>query len=165
MLISSIRYKCCKPLPKCYCCPPRDPPPDCVDTGCNSTYNGQGRCVDVIKADWNLLDQFIDLTESTPTHAASPSLCSSNSDNCCRCFKEKTCQDSGCNEIFNGQGVCIDVSNGDLSQLKDVDLTTKQDPKLGLCENKFNDNCCSCFKKKGSLADSDCFKESVTFNS
>ena len=49
MLISSIRYNCCKPLPKCYCCPPRDPPPDCVDTGCNSTYSGQGRCVDVIK--------------------------------------------------------------------------------------------------------------------
>ena len=56
-------------------------------------------------------------------------------------MKKKACEDEGCKDAFGGDGVCIDVKTDDLS---DIDVSME---KFGLCKNKVNKNCCSCFKK------------------
>merc|ERR1712096_427503 len=49
----------------------------------------------------------------------------------------------GCKDAFNGDGICFDVENDDLST---IDLTV--DKKLGLCKNNLKKDCCYCYKKK-----------------
>ena len=49
----------------------------------------------------------------------------------------------------------MDTVDGGLAKY-DLDLTFEPDNTPGLCTNNFNENCCSCFKKKST--DPGCFK-------
>ena len=86
------------------------------------------------------LSEVFDLT-ATPS---GESLCNNTVESsCCRCFKKKPCLDDGCKDAFNGDGICVDVENDDLST---IDLTV--DKKLGLCKNNLKKDCCHCYKNK-----------------
>jgi hypothetical protein len=94
----------------------------------------------VTNPDWRQLASTLDLTTPAPDH----DLCSAPDRHCCRCVKKRACQDDGCKDAFNGEGVCVDVVTDDLSL-----VDTSMEGKPGLCKNKVNANCCSCFKKLG----------------
>merc|ERR1712151_285230 len=132
-------------IPQCFCCPPLPPVNDCIDNGCEKEAFGEnyiGECRDVTNPNLSDLSETFDLT-ATPT---GKNLCKNTVDSsCCRCFKKKPCIDDGCKDAFNGDGVCVDVENDDLSI---IDLTV--DKKLGLCKNNLKKDCCHCYKKKGT---------------
>ena len=80
-------------MPKCYCCPPEDPPNVCTDTNstCSQAFGGTGTCVDITKPDWVQLDHDFDIYVPII-----PDACRASDDNsCCRCFKNKICVDTG----------------------------------------------------------------------
>ena len=80
-------------MPKCYCCPPEDPPNVCTDTNntCSQAFGGTGSCVDITKPDWVKLDRDYDIYVPNI-----PDACRASDDNsCCRCFKNKICVDTG----------------------------------------------------------------------
>ena len=80
----------------------------------------EGQCTDVTNADWRSLASVLDLA----TPAPQPSFCRGGgvSQECCRCFKKKTCLDDGCKDAFHGEGVCLDVMADDLSH---IDTSTR----------------------------------------
>ena len=135
---------------QCFCCQPEDPPNRCNDQGCTEAFGSlsEGQCTDVTNADWRSLASVLDLAAQPPQTGAreegdDQSFCKGgDSKECCRCFKKKTCQDDGCNEAFEGEGVCVDVMTDDLSH-----IDTSVEVKPGLCKNKVNNNCCTCFRK------------------
>merc|ERR1712112_350466 len=123
--------------------------PGCVDTGCETYYGGDGRCVFVLHGNWSQIGREYDLTTEN-----NETLCRSQRDvtNCCRCFRitsttttsPPVCTDvhGSCRAAFNGSGACIDVRQGDLSDI-DIDV----DPLDGHCSTG-PENCCECFKIK-----------------
>ena len=137
--------------PPCYCCPEIDPPNECKPYGCEEAFGKgyQGECVDVTNPYLNALSKVFDLNAvPEKNYTCLPSLEKS----CCRCMKKKPCIDDGCMEAFHGDGICVDVENGDLSL---VDTTVEK--KLGLCKNNIKGkDCCYCYKKKSSCAKKTC---------
>merc|ERR1711994_524617 len=96
--------------------------------------------MDITNPDWEELDQHFDL--SVPDV---PGACQASDDiSCCRCFKNKTCMDTGCKDAFGGNGICIDVK-ADITKF-DLDLSAGHDPKPDLCKHAWDKDCCSCFK-------------------
>ena len=153
-----VKYCCAQPKPKCYCCPPIDPPNTCVDTNnlCSSAFNGTGTCVDITNPDWDALDHHYDISEP-----GIPGACSASGDeSCCRCFKNKTCMDTGCKDEFGGDGICLETQ-GDMTKYH-LDLEAGHDPKPDLCKHTWDKDCCSCFKlahKGGKHCKNDMCKE------
>ena len=140
---------------RCFCCPPVDPPNECIDSGgCDKAYGEQsvGECKDVTNPDFDKLSQVFDLNVK-PT---GENLCKNSVDkSCCRCLKKKPCLDDGCQDAFNGDGICLDVENDDLSM---IDFSVEK--KLGLCKNNLRKDCCFCYKKRGKT---DCHQKSCTY--
>ena len=90
--------------------------------------------------DWNELHHNFDLSEPDI-----PGTCvASNDESCCRCFKKKTCMDTGCKDEFGGSGICINVKES--MENFGIDWEAGHDPKPNLCENTLMKDCCSCFK-------------------
>merc|ERR1712112_517625 len=134
--------------------------PGCVDTGCGTYYGGDGRCVFVRHGNWSQIGR-----EFVLGNLEKEGLCQSQQDldNCCRCLPIRTttstttsttstttttsppvCTDvhGSCRAAFNGSGSCIDVSQGDLS-----DIYIDVEPLDGKC-GLGSDKCCECFKLK-----------------
>ena len=117
----------------------------CIDQGCAKEFAGQGHCVDII-SNSNLaqLDKSFDLSQPGIIGACTNP--EESEDSCCTCLKRRNCMDLGCEDSFNGLGVCISF-NEDLSKYE-LDMTVE--PKPGLCKSNFNGDCCFCYKKKGN---------------
>merc|ERR1711962_516053 len=136
------------------------PSSPCQDTGCESYYGRDARCVFVRHGNWSQIGREYDLT--TPNNE---SLCQSPNDldNCCRCFMISTTTTTtttptttttttsppGCTDVhgycraaFNGSGACIDVRQGDLTYI-DIDI----EPIDELC-GAGPERCCKCFMLK-----------------
>merc|ERR1711962_985028 len=136
------------------------PSSPCQDTGCESYYGRDARCVFVRHGNWSQIGREYDLT--TPNNE---SLCQSPNDldNCCRCFMISTTTTTtttptttttttsppGCTDVhgycraaFNGSGACIDVRQGDLTYI-DIDI----EPIDELC-GAGPERCCECFMLK-----------------
>merc|ERR1711962_330735 len=146
------------------------PSSSCQDTGCESYYGRDARCVFVRHGNWSQIGREYDLT--TPNNE---SLCQSPNDldNCCRCFMISTTTTTtttptttttstttstttttttsppGCTDVhgycraaFNGSGACIDVRQDDLTYI-DIDI----EPIDQLC-GAGPERCCECFMLK-----------------
>jgi len=127
----------------------------CEDTGCREMYGGYGFCVNLKKFDgnawiWKIIGKWYDMSSPIKPGLCGPSSFSHKEDNCCRCMIRKKCYDVGCKQKFHGNGVCIDLKEGDLTQY-DLDFSVPPESSKDLCRNAFagqTDDCCACFKEK-----------------
>ena len=138
--------------PRCYCCPPIDPSNECKDVrGCDGAFGegSLGVCKDVTNPDLNALSKLYEL-DAVPVKKG---LCSASVEkSCCRCLKKRPCIDVGCEAAFDGDGICVDVENDDLSM-----VDTTEEKKIGLCRNNIRGkDCCYCYKKKSSCLQKHC---------
>ena len=115
----------------------------CEDTNniCSNAFNGTGTCIDITNnPNWDDLDNHFDLSEPNI-----PGACHKSEDvSCCRCFKKKTCADTGCKDAYGGLGICLDVE-GDMTNY-DIDLEVGENSEPNLCNHAMGKECCRCFK-------------------
>jgi len=128
---------------------------DCEDKGCFEKYGGYAFCLNLRAFDqngwwWKYIETNYDLNSPIQPGLCGPSLNTDIKGDCCRCMKRKKCHDVGCGQKFHGNGICIDLKEGDLTQYP-LDFSVPPEFNEDLCRNVYHgekDNCCACFKKK-----------------